>query len=139
MQLSIELVCLLFAICSVKADSTKSFKNVIGPIARECMTKMDNVTEDDFQAVFNRNPLETRPAMCLLKCVYQKLGVYKDDGALKEGDDLVPIIERIYGFNDSKNAMRIQAINTCVQKANADRGEKCEEVAQFVRCVLQNY
>ncbi|PSN47469.1 hypothetical protein C0J52_01960 [Blattella germanica] len=122
-----------------QAESTQSFKDAVGPLLRECMGQVDGVTEDDFQTVYNRNKVETHSTKCLLWCLYKSLGCYLPDGQLKAGDEMMPIIDKLYGFKEFKTVFRAQVVNNCVHEVNAESSEDCEKAADFLHCLIVHY
>jgi hypothetical protein len=58
---------------------------------------------------------------CLLACVYEKLGAFASGGHLLNGDSIMPIVERLYGFKEFKTVMRAQVAHNCVNE-----GKDCD-------------
>ncbi|KAJ9576674.1 hypothetical protein L9F63_025430, partial [Diploptera punctata] len=122
----------------ISGESTQSFKDAVGPLARECMATVE-ATEDDYETVLNRNPLDTRSSKCLLACVYEKLGGLKPDGQVVSGDELMPIMDRLYSFKEFKTVMRTQVVSNCVNEVNGLYDDKCELVQHFLGCITRSY
>ncbi|XP_069696806.1 general odorant-binding protein 19d-like [Periplaneta americana] len=138
MQRVLCLIYLLSNVGTIMGESTQSFKDAVGPIARECMPEI-GATEDDFQNVLHRNQLETRTAKCLLACVYKNLNAFTDEGLLVNGDELMPIMSKLYGFHDFTTIMRTQAVHNCINEVNGAHEDQCELVKHFLYCVTQHY
>nr|1OW4_A Chain A, pheromone binding protein [Rhyparobia maderae]1OW4_B Chain B, pheromone binding protein [Rhyparobia maderae]1P28_A Chain A, pheromone binding protein [Rhyparobia maderae]1P28_B Chain B, pheromone binding protein [Rhyparobia maderae] len=119
-------------------SSTQSYKDAMGPLVRECMGSV-SATEDDFKTVLNRNPLESRTAQCLLACALDKVGLISPEGAIYTGDDLMPVMNRLYGFNDFKTVMKAKAVNDCANQVNGAYPDRCDLIKNFTDCVRNSY
>nr|AMA98155.1 chemosensory protein [Blattella germanica] len=139
MELQMKLCLGLALFTTIAAESTQSFKDGVEPHLKKCMEKVVDATEDDFNAVYNRNPLETHSARCLLKCLYGELDALLPDGRIKSGDDLMPIMEKLYGFKEFKTVMRTQIVNQCVDMVNSGEARDCELASDLIHCVMQHY
>ena len=61
-----------------------------------------------------RNMIEIGTLQCLLACAYEKLGAFKTNGDVVSGDDLMPVMQKVYGFQEFKTVMRTQVVNDCI-------------------------
>ncbi|XP_069696807.1 general odorant-binding protein 19d-like [Periplaneta americana] len=136
-----RILCLLYVLANIgtiMGESTQRFKDVVTPLARDCMSEVGAI-EDDFQTVINRNRLESRNAKCLLACVYRQLGAFNDTDRLKNGDSVMPIMDKLYGFQDFGTVMKTQVVHNCVNEVNGADDDRCELVMHFLHCVIQHY
>ncbi|PNF15244.1 hypothetical protein B7P43_G00987 [Cryptotermes secundus] len=129
-------ICLIAVVHSVLGESTQSYKDAVTPLANECIPQV-GASDDDFQAVLNRNRLETRPAKCLLACVFEKMGAFSADGRLLNGDNIMPIIDRLYGFKEYQSVLRAQLVRNCVDQVNGKDTDQCELIAQTLHCIIE--
>jgi len=57
---------------------------------------------------------------CLLACVYEKLGAFASGGHLLDGDHIMPVMDKLYGFREFKTVMRAQVVHNCINEGNAN-------------------
>jgi hypothetical protein len=55
---------------------------------------------------------------CLLACVFEKMGAFSADGRLLNGDNVMPIMDRLYGFKEYQTVLRAQLVHNCVDQGN---------------------
>jgi hypothetical protein len=55
---------------------------------------------------------------CLLACVFEKMGAFSAGGRLLNGDNIMPIMDRLYGFKEYQTVLRAQLVHNCVDQGN---------------------
>ncbi|XP_067004427.2 general odorant-binding protein 19d [Anabrus simplex] len=130
---------LLGIFSTAEAESSKEFKERIGPIAKTCQTEV-KATDDDVKNLLNRNELTTKSAKCLQRCIYKKVGVLKgdkDDLASKE--ELMKIWGRVYEGNESILMKGEPIVEKCLTHVLANKAaDGCDAAAQIQHCVTEN-
>jgi hypothetical protein len=53
-----------------------------------------------------------------MACVFEKMGAFSTDGRLLNGDNIMPIMDRLYGFKEYQTVMRAQLVRNCVDQGN---------------------
>ncbi|XP_067004526.2 general odorant-binding protein 19d [Anabrus simplex] len=116
-----------------QADSTPSFQDKIRPVAHKCNGD-SKASDDDVNAVVNREELKTQEAKCLQKCVYASIGAIKD-GKIASYEDGLKIYKKLYENDKDKLENAEKAVKDCskIAEENASK-EECELAAIIQEC-----
>jgi hypothetical protein len=53
-----------------------------------------------------------------MACVFEKMGAFSADGRLLNGNNIMPIMDRLYGFKEFQTVVRAQLVHNCIDQGN---------------------
>ncbi|XP_075233651.1 general odorant-binding protein 28a-like [Lycorma delicatula] len=132
MKCSVALISTLLAmqLQYILANSEKLME-----IAEICRQK-EGADEGAIEALKERKLLEYPHGKCMAACIFEEMGIIKDNAFNKEGT--MSHAEKYFGDQKDKIEKVKEAFNSCETEINGSTGDRCEVANKIIVCSKMN-